>query len=429
MIEIKKVEENSIAEDIGLTPGDSIISINGQEINDFLDLHYYEGDENIVIVFRKSGENYEIEIDKESGHALGITPAHDDMRTCTNNCIFCFIKQNPPGMRKQIYVCDGDYRYSFLQGNFVTMTNADQDDLNRIVNQRLAPLYISVHATDPAARRELFRVDEEIPILKKLEYLAKNDIEMHAQIVLVPEVNDGEILDKTIRDLYKFKNAIRSVAIVPVGLTKHREKLPNIKSVDSELASEIIRKNENWERIYRNNDGAAFVYLADEIYLLAGQDLPISEHYAEFYQIENGVGLSRKWIDDLVNDIRHFDGKLQKKTTILLVSGELGARVLKKYIAPYLKQVDNLIFDILPVKNKFFGESVTVSGLLTGQDILSRVESLEKNYDAVFLPPRCVNHNGILLDNKKPEELSKTTGTEFVISSKNMMEKIKNVKN
>lgn len=429
MIEIKKVEENSIAEDIGLTPGDSIISINGQEINDFLDLHYYEGDENIVIVFRKSGENYEIEIDKESGHALGITPAHDDMRTCTNNCIFCFIKQNPPGMRKQIYVCDGDYRYSFLQGNFVTMTNADQDDLNRIVNQRLAPLYISVHATDPAARRELFRVDEEIPILKKLEYLAKNDIEMHAQIVLVPEVNDGEILDKTIRDLYKFKNAIRSVAIVPVGLTKHREKLPNIKSVDSELASEIIRKNENWERIYRNNDGAAFVYLADEIYLLADQDLPISEHYAEFYQIENGVGLSRKWIDDLVNDIRHFDGKLQKKTTILLVSGELGARVLKKYIAPYLKQVDNLIFDILPVKNKFFGESVTVSGLLTGQDILSRVESLEKNYDAVFLPPRCVNHNGILLDNKKPEELSKTTGTEFVISSKNMMEKIKNVKN
>ncbi|HMA61069.1 MAG TPA: PDZ domain-containing protein, partial [bacterium] len=185
MIEIKQVLKDSIAEDLGMEQGDKILSINGNTIEDFLDLHYYESEPLLVLIFQKDGQNYEIEIEKEQGRALGITPSRDDMTTCSNNCIFCFIKQNPPGMRRQIYVCDEDYRYSFLQGNFVTLTDARQEDLERIARQKLSPLYISIHATDPQARKQLFQFEDYIPILEKLEYLDQHNIEMHTQIVLV----------------------------------------------------------------------------------------------------------------------------------------------------------------------------------------------------------------------------------------------------
>ncbi|MCF7886599.1 MAG: DUF512 domain-containing protein [Candidatus Marinimicrobia bacterium] len=427
MIEVKKVVENSIAEDLGLSPGDKIISINSNQIEDFLDLHYYEGDENIVVVFRKDNQNYEIEIEKEQGRALGIAPVKDGMHTCTNNCIFCFIKQNPPGMRRQIYVCDEDYRYSFLQGNFVTLTDADKNDLKRIVEQRLSPLYISVHATDPNTRRKLFQYEEDIPITEKLAYLADNNIEVHAQIVLVPGVNDGEILNSTIRDLYIFNNSIKSVAIVPVGLTKHRQHLPKIKPVEAELARNILNKAVKWSEIYRNNEGENFVYLADEIYLLAEEEFPSDKHYADYYQIENGVGLSRKWIDKIINSINSFREKIKTPKKLLFVSGELGARVIEQYLLNIFNSVDNLEVEVFAVENKFFGSSVTVSGLLTGNDIVDQVSSRAQNYDAVFLPPRCVNYEGRLLDNMTPDEIENKIGTDVIIAGKNIMEKIKNV--
>jgi len=429
MIEIKQVLKDSIAEDLGMEQGDKILSINGNTIEDFLDLHYYESEPLLVLIFQKDGQNYEIEIEKEQGRALGITPSRDDMTTCSNNCIFCFIKQNPPGMRRQIYVCDEDYRYSFLQGNFVTLTDARQEDLERIARQKLSPLYISIHATDPQARKQLFQFEDYIPILEKLEYLDQHNIEMHTQIVLVPGVNDGEILEKTIKDLYNFKNSIKSVAIVPVGLTKHRKRLPHIDPVDRELAQNVLEKEKVWQKKYRNNEEENFVYVADEIYLLADQKLPQAAHYADYYQIENGVGLSRKIIDEMLDNIHKSSYSPKSKTKILLVSGVLGSKVLREYVLPDLQKVPNLELNILPIKNKFFGESVTVSGLLTGQDIIDQVAEQSSQYDAVFLPPRCINHNGVLLDDVTPEEIEEKIGTKVVLAGTNILEKMSYVKN
>lgn len=428
MIEVADIIEDSIAQDIGIESGDKIISINGNDIKDSLDLHYYEGVENVRLVFQKDRQNYEIEIEKENGRALGINPVRTDMRTCSNNCIFCFIKQNPPGMRRQIYFCDEDYRYSFLQGNFVTLTDVEQEDLDRIAEQKLSPLYISVHATDPETREYLFQYKEKIPILEKLEFLAKHDIEMHAQIVLVPGVNDGTILEKTIEDLSSYKKSIKSVAIVPVGLTKHRRNLPEIKPVKKELAQSLLKKSKVWQKKYRNNEGENFVYLADELYLLADEDLPDDRHYADYYQIENGVGLARKRINEMLENIDAFDDKLEKPTKVLIVSGELGAQVLKKYLLDKLNNIRNLEADILPIKNNFFGNSVTVSGLITGRDIIEQAEPVASNYEVVLLPPRCINHDGLLLDNVRPREIATKIGTEVVVAGKNLMEKINNVK-
>ncbi|MCF7740894.1 MAG: DUF512 domain-containing protein [Candidatus Marinimicrobia bacterium] len=429
MIEIKQVLENSIAEDLGLEQGDKILSINGNPVEDFLDLHYYESEPLLVLIFQKDGQNYEIEIEKEQGRALGITPDKDDMTTCSNNCIFCFIKQNPPGMRRQIYVCDEDYRYSFLQGNFVTLTDARQEDLDRIARQKLSPLYISIHATDLEARKQLFQFEDYIPVLKKLEFLDQHNIEMHTQIVLVPGVNDGKILDKTIRDLYNFKNSIKSVAIVPVGLTKHRKRLPHIDPVDKELAEKVLEKEKKWQKEYRNNEGQNFVYIADEIYLLADEKLPEDEHYAEYYQIENGVGLSRKNVDAMLENIHKSDYSIQSPIRALMVSGVLGSKVLREYVLPELQKLQNLDVDILPIKNNFFGESVTVSGLLTGQDIIDQVADRASQYDAVFLPPRCINYNGVLLDDLTPDEIEEIIGTKVIIAGTNILENMSYVKN
>ncbi len=252
---------------------------------------------------------------------------------------------------------------------------------------------------------------------------------MHTQIVLVPGVNDGEILEKTIKDLYNFKNSIKSVAIVPVGLTKHRKRLPHIDPVDRELAQNVLEKEKVWQKKYRNNEEENFVYVADEIYLLADQKLPQAAHYADYYQIENGVGLSRKIIDEMLDNIHKSSYSPKSKTKILLVSGVLGSKVLREYVLPDLQKVPNLELNILPIKNKFFGESVTVSGLLTGQDIIDQVAEQSSQYDAVFLPPRCINHNGVLLDDVTPEEIEEKIGTKVVLAGTNILEKMSYVKN
>jgi len=427
MIEIQDIKNNSIAEDLGLSPGDQIISINDNKITDFLDLNFYESKAYIDLIFMKNEEAFEIEIEKPPEENLGVVPEKEQIKTCSNDCVFCFIKQNPAGLRDSLYISDEDYRYSFLYGNFVTLTDAEQSDLDRIVEQKLSPLYISVHATDEEARRRLFQSSEEGKILDKIEFLADNGIEMHTQIVLVPGYNDKNILEQTIQDLAKFRDAIKSVAIVPVGLTKHREGLTDLDRIQPKQAEKIIMKAEFWEEKYSNKDDNPFVYLADEIYLTAEVQFPEEEHYGDYYQLDNGVGLARKKIEKIKQDLEELYSQLTRKKKILIVTGESGEQVFEQYLLPVLNKIKKLDLEIFAVKNNFFGRSVTVSGLLTGKDIIEQVQPVAGNYNHIFLPSVCVNKDGLLLDDTTPGEIEEKLETEVSFVNDDLIKRIMDV--
>ncbi len=405
MIEIVGIKPNSLAEMNGIRRGDQIVSINRQPINDFLDLYFHQSDENCKVVVLRDGHKKTFQIAKNADEPLGIELSPPRLKACGNNCIFCFIKQNPPGMRPAIYFCDEDYRYSFLLGNYITLTNLSEADLNRIVLQRLSPLYVSIHATDENVRRHIFQLKKPDNLMQKLTFLAQNRIDLHTQIVLIPGVNDGAVLEKTLADLYIFRDSILSVAIVPVGLTAHRQHLPVIPAVDSHLASQLLENIRTWNRCYVNRDGEHWVFLSDEFYLLVGQDLPGCKFYGSFYQIENGVGTTRAFLDDFKRQSRKLPHAISKRKRVLFVTGMLAAPVLSRYVTARLNQINNFSVDILPVINNFFGPSVTVAGLLTGQDILAQAINVDE-YDLIVLPPRIVNEDGILLDDLYPYQIA-----------------------
>lgn len=426
MLEIISVKRNSIAERVGIKVNDYLVSMNNQIVNDFIDYRFFQAEENLEIQIERKGKILSINVEKSYDDDLGIAFQDMEMRLCTNNCIFCFIKQNPPGMRKQIYLYDGDYRYSFLYGNFITLTNVDDNDLNRIVNQRLSPLYISVHATDPAVRKKIFRFRGDDFLMDKLEFLNRGRIELHIQIVLMPGINDGEILESTIKDLYHFRESIKSVAIVPVGLTKHRKRLPKIRGVDSKYASNLLPYSRAWNRNYFNIEGDYFVYLADEFYLLANRPLPGRNSYGRFYQIENGVGLVREFIDNFKRQVRKLPESIPEPKRVLFVTGTLVKPVLETYIISVLNSIQNLEVDVFPVVNKFFGETITVAGLITGRDIIEQLKS-HHEYDLIYLPPRCINDDSLLLDNMTPEDIQRELGIPVKVSDENYMEMLSNV--
>ena len=405
MVEIVGIKPNSLAEMNGIRRGDQIVSINRQPINDFLDLYFHQSDENCKVVVLRDGHKKTFQIAKNADEPLGIELSPPRLKACGNNCIFCFIKQNPPGMRPTIYFCDEDYRYSFLLGNYITLTNLSEADLNRIVLQRLSPLYVSIHATDENVRRHIFQLKKPDNLMQKLTFLTQNRIDLHTQIVLVPGVNDGVVLEKTLADLYIFRDSILSVAIVPVGLTAHRQHLPVIPAVDSHLASQLLENIRTWNRCYVNRDGEHWVFLSDEFYLLVGQDLPGCKFYGGFYQIENGVGTTRAFLDDFKRQSRKLPHAVSKRKRVLFVTGMLAAPVLSRYVTARLNQINNFSVDILPVINNFFGPSVTVAGLLTGQDILAQAINVDE-YDLIVLPPRIINEDGVLLDDFYPHQIA-----------------------
>jgi putative radical SAM enzyme (TIGR03279 family) len=424
MQKITSIKPNSLAERSGVREGDKLVSINGQAINDLLDLYFYEADEKLEIVMERNRQRRQLTICKEFEDQLGIELEDFKMQRCSNNCIFCFIKQNPPNMRRQIYYCDEDYRYSFLYGNYITLTNIRKVELDRIVTQRLSPLYISVHATNPEVRRSIFRFKGDDHLLDKIAFLTKHRIELHTQIVLVPGINDGKTLDRTIQDLYRFRSAVKSLAIVPVGLTKHRRHLPSLQEVTPEMALKLIDCSEFWNRHYLNNDGEPFVYLSDEFYLLAERPFPPIEQYGSFYQIENGVGLCRQLIDAIRKCQRDFPHSINTKRKIALVTGTLATPVLREYVLPYLHKIAKLSVGLITVNNDFFGESVTVSGLLTAADIIDQFPE-KSDYDCIYLPPNCINNNGVLLDDQSPLDIEHSLGIPVKIGSDDFLKMVK----
>ncbi len=425
MLKIFHIEPGSIAEELGVSPGDKLISINGKVITDMLDYRFYNSSEELEVLIEHQGEETIYEIEKEYQEDLGLILEDLKMRKCGNKCVFCFVHQNPKGLRRSLYFKDEDYRFSFLYGHYVTLSNTGRQDLERIVEQRLTPLYISVHVTDPDLRKYILGIKYDDHLLEKIEYLTSNGIELNCQIVLCPELNDGQYLDRTIADLKKFFPAVRSVAIVPVGLTRHRRNLPELKPVTREYSLNLMEKMKGVREKLKEELGSSFVYLSDEFYIRTGQPLPDNDYYEGFYQLENGVGLTRDFINRFHEELPVLR-KITPPLHLTLVSGVLGSEALQRYIIPELQKIPDLKITLERVINRFYGESIVVAGLLVGQDIYSALKDRELG-DYIILPPRVLNQDGIFLDDWTVEAIEEKLGKKVFIFPDSFVTLMKNI--
>ena len=383
---ISCVKANSYAEQAGLKPADILLSVNGQNFNDIIDLSFLFANEHLQLEILKNDGKITVEIEKNIDDDLGLEfeqAVFNGIKTCCNNCIFCFVEQMAPNMRPTLYVKDDDYRLSFLSGNFITLTNLTAEDKKRILALNLSPLYVSVHATDPAIRQMIIRNKRAGEVLSILKELGAENIKFHTQIVLCPDINDNDILEKSFCELFAINDCILSMAVVPIGLTKFCTN--SLKAFTKTTAKKIVQQITKWQKECRANLGRSFVYASDEFYVLAGEAFPPTEYYDDFCQYENGVGICRKFIDEW------HSIKTDKRNTVdeyLVVCGQSAHSILAGLLGT--KQL------LLPVRNKFFGLSVTVSGLLTGQDIVDAVKELSHK-------PKCLLIPGIALKNKKEQ--------------------------
>jgi putative radical SAM enzyme (TIGR03279 family) len=412
MIKIESVKKSSIADKLGVKAGNHLISIDNKEINDPLDLKFFEMGTllNVEILDGKRSRIYNIE--KEEAETLGIEPSEFKMNLCKNNCIFCFANQNPSDARKSLLIKDDDYRMSFLYGNYLSLTNFTEDDFERVLEMKLSPLYISVHTTDPKTRIEMMRNKKAGRIKKDLKRLSEGGIKLHTQIVLLPGVNDGEFLHETIEDLLSI-SAVESIGIVPVGLTTLREGLPYIEPPIPKWMNEVIRLTEPYQEEIKRKRGNTLIYLADEIYIKTNNAIPPSEHYDDFPQLENGIGMARKFLDGLKSlKVPDFDGK------VLLVTGTLAYDLIRKLAKKFRKA--GIKTEVISVKNRYFGDSVEVAALLGGWDLMGFLSV--KDFDIVILPPDIVNREGFFIDNCSIKILKENLRKKIIVSPYNLLE-------
>ncbi len=404
---ISKVYKGGIAYSLGIGIWDEILSINDKPLKDIFDYKFLIQDDYIRLKINHRGDIREYEIEKLPEEDLGVEfedVIFDGIKRCQNSCIFCFIDQLPKGLRNSLYIKDDDYRLSFLYGNYITLTNIKEEDLEKIINYRLSPLYVSVHSTIDKVRLGLIRNKRALGIFEKLSYLVENGILLNIQIVLIPTINDKDVLRKTLWDLYKLRKGILSVAIVPVGLTRYREHLYPLRKFEKDEILDLISEIEGFQKRFRNEIGKGFVYLADEFYLSANLPIPDAGYYDEFTQVEDGVGMARLFIDDIKKYLRKKGVCRSLKKRIGLVTGVLGEKALF-YILPDIRQYyPDIEFSIIKVKNEFFGEDITVTGLLTAQDIESEIERNKDDFDKVLVPNIVLNEEEKFLDDVHKEE-------------------------
>lgn len=416
-MKIIKIKENSLGQEIGLKSGDRLIKINGERVLDHLDYEFKIADENVILDFQIEGKMNQVIVEKNYDDDLGVEFEEMKIRKCGNDCVFCFVDQNPENMREGIYFRDGDYRMSYLYGHYITMTNMSKKELKRIVDQKLSPLYISVHATDVKLRRELllYKWGKDDFLLKKVKYLIDNGIELHGQIVLIPNKNDGVHLEKTATDIYKFYPHFKTLSIVPVGLTRHREGLPQLEYVNKKYARNLFKVHPKLNKKFPG-DKSPFIILSDEWYILAGKDFPPKKYYGEYDLIENGVGQFRDFLDRFNKEKKNFPESLINKTKISIVTSTLVYDIFVEKIKPALDKIKNLEVNFFKIKNNFFGDSVTVSGLLTGKDIISQIKGKDLG-DSVWSTYRILNEEQTLtLDDMTLDDISKQLQTNFKIS-------------
>ena len=373
---IRAVAPGSIAQELDIRPGDVLLSVNGQEPEDVFDYRYLLNEEEILVLIRKpDGEEWELEIEKEYEEDLGLEFENglmDDYRSCRNRCIFCFIDQLPKGMRETLYFKDDDSRLSFLQGNYLTLTNMDDRDLDRIIYYKLSPINISFQATNPELRCRMLNNRFAGEIHEKVRRLKEAGICMNGQIVLCRGVNDGQELERSIRDLTEYLPELQSVSVVPVGLTRYRDGLYPLEPFTKEDACRVLDLIHRWqEKLYREY-GTHFVHGGDEWYLLAEQPLPEADTYDGYLQLENGVGMVRLLEEEVTETLQGLAGD-DRKRQATIATGELAAPFLKAHVERIRKKYPNVQVRVIPVKNRFFGERITVAGLITGQDLIGQL--------------------------------------------------------
>jgi len=418
---INKVIPNSIAAEIGFEPGDAIVLINGTPPRDLIDYQFLCADEILELeVLDASGNIHSVEIEKDYDDDLGLefeTALFDGLIQCNNRCPFCFIDQQPPGKRQSLYLKDDDYRLSFLYGSYLTLTNLTQSEWNRIERLRLSPLYVSVHATEPDVRSRLLKNPRAGQILDQLQWFQERRLQIHAQVVVCPGINDGIHLEQTLRDLAQFQKnevpAVASVAVVPVGLTRFRPAEDELIPVSREKAAEVISQVQSLQTKFRQEFGSTFAWLADEWFLIAQQELPPESHYEDYPQIGNGVG-----------SIRQFIKQFQETATRMLVSRIKPARGLTWVVGnavetafvplvQQLNKVEGLEVKLAALRSEYWGQEITVTGLLTGQDLLNQLSRKDFG-DGILLPSVMLKHDDTrFLDDMTVAEVSHQLGTKI----------------
>lgn len=422
---VREVVPESPADRVGLQPGDLIKTINGHLVRDLVDYRFYVADEQLLIGFERQQQEHEVTLTKDADENLGVLFGEEPapfIRQCANKCVFCFIKGLPErfapqpglahGMRSSLYIKDDDYRYSFLFGNFITLTNLKEHDWQRLDEQKLSPLYVSVHTTDPDLRRKMVDGPRAGEIIEHIQRLGELGLTCHTQLVLCPPINDGPHLERSVRDLAALRPIVESVSVVPVGLTKYNNMiktgdLPPLRHYTREEAEAVMEQVEGYQREMEANtlDGTPFVYLSDEWYYLTEREFPPARHYGMYSQIENGVGMTRYLMDQWAHSKRRLPARMPEPRRVTLVTSTMANPVING-LAEDLRIIENLEVQVLPIVNRFFGAEVTVAGLLCGQDVLETLQANGNLGDLVLLPR-------VMLDNEGTRFLDDMTVDEF----------------
>ena len=410
---IKRVLPGSIAEELELEPGDELLSVNGQQIEDVFDYHYLINDEYLEILIRKPDqEEWELEIEKDFEEDLGIefdSSLMDEYRSCRNKCIFCFIDQMPKGMRDTLYFKDDDSRLSFLQGNYVTLTNMSDHDIDRIIRYHLSPINISFQTTNPELRCRMLNNRFAGDIFPKVQRLYEAGIEMNGQIVLCKGINDGEELERSIRDLSKYLPHLRSVSVVPVGLSRYREGLYPLEPFTKEDAQKVLDTVKKWQDQLYPQYGLHFAHCSDEWYILAQQPIPREEEYDGYLQLENGVGMVRLLENEVLEDLSDRNPD-DRKRRISIATGKLAAPFIRENISHIQKLYPGIEVNVYSIRNDFFGEMITVSGLVTGQDLKKQLAGRELG-ECLLIPCNMLRAGeNVFLDDVTVEELEAALG-------------------
>ena len=413
---IKGAVRGSIAEELGAEAGDVLLSVNGHEIRDVFDYRFFTSEASLTLLFRtKDGEEVTVEVEKDPEEDLGLefqSGLIDGARRCSNQCVFCFIDQLPPGMRETLYFKDDDTRLSFLHGNYVTLTNLSDADIDRIIEMKISVLNVSVHTTNPELRKRMLGNRFAGNLMPRLRKLAESGITLNTQVVLCPGMNDCEELSRTIGDLLALAPGVHSLSVVPVGITDHREGLYPLRSFTVEEAASVVRQVTLWQEKALEQAGSRFVYLADEFYLLADIPVPPAEAYEDFPQIENGVGLiaslKEEWDAAMEEAPRHI-----RKREISMITGMAAAPFMRSLVEEACAKYPRLTVYLYPIRNDYFGHKITVSGLLTGGDVKNQLKG--KPLGKELLIPECMLRYGTedFLDDMTVSELSRALGVKI----------------